>query len=385
MSGKTRPPVVASNRRQRGDGAGTDLSSSMELNGTEQSTTGRRACQAAKNRCSSGGGLLELEPPAWPDGPDLPAEPPAWLADDDLATASADSLPASAPSADCPPQREPEPAIPEPSQPASPPESASSASSADDSPDASSTLPLPVIVVTNRPMPAVTQEALAALEQRNVPPALFVRSGAVVRVRTDERGRPVIDTVTEAMLRGRMARTAMWFRAVAENEVRHIAPPEEVVRDALAFGRWPFPSLDAITESPVLRSDGSILDTPGYDPQTALYYVPAGGFALPEVPERPAAEQVRAARTLLDEAIGDFPFADEPSRANTWALLLTPVVRPAIVGNVPLALIDKPQAGTGASLLAETLALLTTGRQAAMMTAPGDDEEWRKKITGALA
>ena len=83
--------------------------------------------------------------------------------------------------------------------------------------------------------------------------------------------------------------------------------------------------------------------------------------------------------------IGEFPYADAASKANTWALLLTPILRPAIQGNTPLALIDKPQAGTGASLLAELVALLASGRPAAMMTAPNNDEEWRKKITAALS
>jgi hypothetical protein len=52
---------------------------------------------------------------------------------------------------------------------------------------------------------------------------------------------------------------------------------------------------------------------------------------------------------------------------------------------VPLALIDKPKPGTGASLLAEVVAHIATGRPAAMMTAPRDEEEWRKKITALLS
>ncbi|HWR50070.1 MAG TPA: hypothetical protein VN428_03130, partial [Bryobacteraceae bacterium] len=78
------------------------------------------------------------------------------------------------------------------------------------------------------------------------------------------------------------------------------------------------------------------------------------------------------------------PFADEPSRANALASMLTPLVRPAIEGPVPLALFDAPQAGTGKTLLAEVVAGIATGRPAETFSAPTDPEEWRKKITTAL-
>src|SRR5439155_10191048 len=103
------------------------------------------------------------------------------------------------------------------------------------------------------------------------------------------------------------------------------------------------------------------------------------------VPKRPTVADVKAARALLEqELIVNFPFVDAASRANALALLLTFVTRPAIGGPVPLALLDKPGPGTGASLLAEVMAVIATGRKAAMMTAPREDDEWRKKITAAL-
>jgi hypothetical protein len=43
------------------------------------------------------------------------------------------------------------------------------------------------------------------------------------------------------------------------------------------------------------------------------------------------------------------------------ALFLTPEIRPAIQGNIPAALLDAPQAGNGKSLLAEVVALKSTG------------------------
>jgi hypothetical protein len=111
---------------------------------------------------------------------------------------------------------------------------------------------------------------------------------------------------------------------------------------------------------------------------------PADAGAIPTVPTTPTGEHVLAAVELLKDLTCDFPFTSEADRANFIALLLTPFVRPAIDGCVPLAIIDAPQAGTGKSLLAEVVALLGTGRKAALLAAPRDDDEMRKRLTAIL-
>jgi hypothetical protein len=94
---------------------------------------------------------------------------------------------------------------------------------------------------------------------------------------------------------------------------------------------------------------------------------------------------------MMDEVLCDFPFVDDgaacsASQANACALLLTPIVRPLLGdGRVPLAVLDKPQQGTGASLLAEIMSTIATGRPAAMMSSPRSHAEWRKRITALLA
>ncbi|MCX6031826.1 MAG: hypothetical protein NT169_21305 [Chloroflexi bacterium] len=258
------------------------------------------------------------------------------------------------------------------------------ASATDDGTKPPATDDLPSIWAADRPLQAITADALAALHARNEPPTVFVRSGALVRVRNDENSRPQIERITGDALRGRMARTAFWRVPDRHGEPRYIAPPDAVVRDLLTIGSWPFPRLEALTETPVLRPNGTILDHPGYDLETGLYYAPPAGFELPEIPARPNSDEVQSAVGLLAEAISDFPFVDQASRANTWALLLTPILRPALNGNAPLALLDKPQPGVGASLLAELAAIIGTGRPAAMMGAPKTDEEWRKQLTSLL-
>jgi hypothetical protein len=238
-------------------------------------------------------------------------------------------------------------------------------------------------VVVGRQLRDVAGDALRALHEANVPPVLFVRSGSLVRLTADECGRPVIGAVGIDELRGRLAEAARFVRLTDRGE-RDADPPEVVTRTILAAGVWPFPPLEALVEVPVLRPDGTVLCEAGYDPATRLVFVPAPGLAHVWVSSTPSGDDVAAARSLLEECIGDFPYADVASKANAFALLLTPIVRPAIEGHVPLALLDAPQAGTGKTLLGEAVSLVATGRRAAMFTAPVEDPEWAKQITAAL-
>jgi hypothetical protein len=257
---------------------------------------------------------------------------------------------------------------------------------------------LPIIIVNNRPMRDVVADSLAALRAANDPPFLFVRTGEMVFVETDERERPSIRSVEKAHLRGRLDRAANYIRRGSEADIA-VPPPLEIVEDILALpsAQWGAPPLECVVEVPTLRPDGTVLASRGYDPISRMLYAPAAGFQMEPIPEVIDGAEVEAAVIFIDEAIYDFPFAEKdpgsdveykqagnPNRANMFGLLLTPIVRPAIAGVVPLALIDAPQAGTGKSLLVDLFSIVTTGRAAAMMPFPRQEEEMQKLIGSTL-
>jgi putative DNA primase/helicase len=68
-----------------------------------------------------------------------------------------------------------------------------------------------------------------------------------------------------------------------------------------------------------------------------------------------------------------------------WPPLLLPFVRPLIEGPTPLHLLDAPVEGTGKTLLASAIAIVSTGRDAEAVAEADSDEEWRKRITAVLA
>jgi hypothetical protein len=242
---------------------------------------------------------------------------------------------------------------------------------------------LPDICVTNRPLRDVAADAVQALTTANDPPQMFVRSGSLARVVTNEHHQPIIDMVDATSLRWRLARVANFQRATEEGP-HHISPPEDVVRDVLAQKAWPFSPLETVTQVPVMRPDGTIVTAPGYDPITRLVYQPAPGLSIPEVPNRPTPADVARAKSLIDEALCDFPWKEPSDRANAWALLLTIPLRPAIEGSVPLAVVMAPKAGTGKGLLAAIGPSIVHGHRPPTMTMPRSEDEMRKQITANL-
>ena len=162
-------------------------------------------------------------------------------------------------------------------------------------------------------------------------------------------------------------------------------PPLAVVGDVLAFPSWPgLPALEALTEVPILRADGTVLDPSGYDAASGLVYCPAPGLMLPPIPAVPTPRRCPPGDRGSGRPLRRHAVHDSADFANLIALLITPIVRPAIPGQVPLALVDKPKRGTGATLCVQVVAAIALGSVTELTTAPYDDEEWRKKITAAL-
>jgi hypothetical protein len=255
----------------------------------------------------------------------------------------------------------------------------------------------PVIVCTDRGLhdlegqQGMADDALRALVAANQEhPSIFERGRQLVRVghskaAPDDSGHPIIEALSRDALASELASCAWFVTVGARGRTQYITPPEGVVRAVHARATWDgLPSLAGVTETPVVRSDGTIVSQPGYDAATWLYYAPRSGFRLPAIPERPAAAAIGAAVELLDEAFCDFPFADAASRANAFGLLLTPFVRHLLgEGLVPMAVIDAPTPGTGKGLLLDLTSVISTGGIVPKRTPASTNDEWRKELLAA--
>ncbi len=146
-------------------------------------------------------------------------------------------------------------------------------------------------------------------------------------------------------------------------------------------GSWPgLQPLFGIVTSPVLRKDGSVLQSAGYDKASGLYADFRDSF--PEIPDYPTAEIVSKAKEDLLDLVGDFPFACDSHRSAWLASLLTPLACEAYRGTVgPLFLIDANVRGSGKSRLADMVSIIVTGQSASRTAVTNNDEEMRKRIS----
>lgn len=235
----------------------------------------------------------------------------------------------------------------------------------------------PVIVINNRELRDVVDEAVMALVEYNEPPKLFVRGGEVARVSVDERGLAKIAPVTTSSLRDNLTSCASWVKKLKEGEQR-VFPPKDVPEVILSRTYWPFPPIIGVTKSPVLGRDG-LSTMPGYSPDSHYFVSAKQPFLIDDrSPED-------AAAYLIDDLLGDFPLADDASIAHALALMLLPMVRPAISGPTPLHLIDAPVQGSGKSLLAKVCLSVSQGVNISTTSGDKQEEEWRKSITTALS
>lgn len=239
------------------------------------------------------------------------------------------------------------------------------------------------IQVNDRFLQDITANAFNALVAHNKPPQIFNRAGSLVRLHKNEY--LAIEPLTVESLKNTLAKSASYYLNTARGSTR-VSPPTEVVKAVLALDEWPqVPEITNIIETPVIRPDGSILSEAGYDEATHLYLDPIVDFSSLVIPEELTKKHAEASvKYVLDEIFSDFPFENNASRTNTLALLLSVIVRPMVKGNVPLFILDKPQAGTGASLIADVISTITTGKPASMWGMPDTEDEWRKSITSAL-
>ncbi len=235
----------------------------------------------------------------------------------------------------------------------------------------------------------VLQVLLALEESNEKAPTIFIHGNELAQILFPKEG-PTISAYDHKSLPLRISEAALfgWWCPATPHRPAHAVGfpfPRHLLDSVLtAHNYWPFPHLIGISEVPVLRRDGSVWDLPGFDEKSGIYYEPAPGFHI-TVPENPTAQEVDEAKALLDEALVNFPFAkDGASLANMVGFMLTPIVRPAIEGPVPMVVLNAPTQGTGKSKLANLVSIIATGRDAATVSPAENDAEWRKLITSML-
>lgn len=231
----------------------------------------------------------------------------------------------------------------------------------------------------------VVRQAVAVLRADH---GIYQRGGWLVRVNSDAtadvvnrpHGVPTIGRLPKPSLRERITERILLTTINVREETIPAHPPTWLVDAIDARGEWDgIRPLVGVSESPILRPDGSVCDTAGYDPSTGVLYAPREKF--PPVPPKLEREDAWRASESLFEVVVDFRFESDDHKAAWLAALLTPIARYAFEGNSPFFLVDANVRGAGKGLLVQSIGQIVLGKSMPVSAYSDDDDEMRKRIT----
>ena len=233
-------------------------------------------------------------------------------------------------------------------------------------------------------------EALATRE-----PNLYVFTNRLVRIHQAEeknaggvhrpRGTLILPAVDASHLTELATAAATHFRYDARGESwKLIDCPRRVAEAFLARSHWPQQRhLSGFIEAPTITADGRLIERPGYDEKTGLY-LPTQNLTGWKAPKAsPSMRDAQAAMDLLLAMFDSFPLVGPDDRAACVAGVISALIRRSIPA-APMVAVTAPTPGTGKTLIAETFALIATGRRASVLSLGHDDAEAEKRIAGML-
>jgi len=257
----------------------------------------------------------------------------------------------------------------------------------------------PAITFNEADLPSVLIKAQDAMVAAGLD--IFQRGGSLVLCyrHNDEindgvnrpQGALIVSEINKHIMRRDMLKAAKFLcrKGKGQNLVPS-APPLDFAETFLhSADIWKFRTLVGIQESPMLRSDGTVLCTEGYDSQSRLY-VDFGGQKFPSIPEAPTRADAAAALQFVLKVFRGFPFdgnADGTvaccSRSVAIAFVLTPFVR-RILPTAPFFSITAPTAGTGKTKIVAIASIVAIDKAVPPTGWSTEREENDKRITSIL-
>lgn len=160
--------------------------------------------------------------------------------------------------------------------------------------------------------------------------------------------------------------------------------PRRAADAYLSRGNWPeLRPLAGFVEAYIVTLSGRLIDKPGYDAETGLFLACSDIPKWSPPPAKPTRAEAQAALDMLLGLVKDFPFVADEDRAAVVAGIITGLLR-RVLPAAPLLAVTAPTPGTGKTLIAETFAIIATGRRASVLSLGHDDAEAEKRLAGVL-
>jgi putative DNA primase/helicase len=165
--------------------------------------------------------------------------------------------------------------------------------------------------------------------------------------------------------------------------LKRIDPPTSLIKTVVERGyNLKLPVLVGLVSCPQIAAEGRILDKPGYDAETGIFFDPRGA-KFPTIAESPSLADARVAKDQLLRLFDTFDLQSGKDLAVAASLILTRLARVGIA-TAPLHAFDAPTAGSGKSMIVDIASVLATGERAVVFAQGATLEEFEKRLSVQL-
>lgn len=252
---------------------------------------------------------------------------------------------------------------------------------------------LPVIKITPGEIHIQTDSAERLLAENNS--GIYQRSGRLVRI-IESKNKPkdvikrpsdalIIIEVDQFHLTEILSTLGIWEKFdTRTGRYQQKDCPEKISKTLMSRKTWDKISvLSGVIQAPTIRYDGSILDVPGYDKKTGLYFH-QGDTRFPSVPINPSRDDADLALQKILYILKGFPFENETDRSVAISAILTALIRKSFK-SAPIHGFTAPKMGSGKSLLADCVGLISTGKANCVISQSDNEIEEKKRILAVLS
>lgn len=176
---------------------------------------------------------------------------------------------------------------------------------------------------------------------------------------------------------------ARWEKYNKKGEAIPIDAPKYIAQGVLQAQDSGLPELLGVITAPTLDLETDrVIEQDGYDHQSNLLLI-FNSETWKGIPARPTRENVKEALKNLWKPFEAFPFVDKISRGVFLSILLSSFVRQSLP-TAPGILINSPSAGSGKSLLARCLAIVSGETEPTAIPIPDSSRDANEEVRKSL-
>jgi hypothetical protein len=216
-------------------------------------------------------------------------------------------------------------------------------------------------------------------------PQIFKNHNEDIIVVMIKNGKVVIEVMTKHKLRFFCHRLARFVIIKADGSEKNAMISFDIITDVNETPNKRLDVLERVVQYPIFDKNRVLAISPGYNPESKIFFDMAQSIALPEVSDSPSDFEVKLGRYIVDTYLfKGFQFATKADYANAFSLFLLFFVLDVVDGPTPLHVIESAEYGSGKTYLVRCIIMSIGGLLYRESTLPNSEAEIRRQLFAEL-